>query len=254
MELNFKVYGAGPPLVICHGLFGMLDNWQSLAKIWAQDFTVYVVDQRNHGKSPHTSEFNYALLAEDLAAFMESQWMYEAFLLGHSMGGKTVMQTAIDFPDMVEKMVVVDMGPEANEAGHHTIFDAMLSLPLDQLKSRGEAEELLAKQIKERGTRQFLMKNLSRKPAGGFRWKMNLTALKANYPEILAPISAAVYEGPSLFIRGGKSDYLPETLGVSTLDRFPSAEMHTIASAGHWVHADQPAELAEVVRQFLLEK
>lgn len=251
MKLNFKVFGAGPPLLICHGLFGMLDNWQTLAKRWSEHYTVYIIDQRNHGRSPHTEEFSYGLLAEDLVAFMESQWIYKAFLLGHSMGGKTVMQTALDYPDLVEKLVIVDMGPEANPAGHQTIFEAMLSLPLKTTETRQAADEHLAQFISERGTRQFLMKNLSRNPAGGFRWKMNLTALHEKYEFILAEMPAEVYDGPTLFLKGEQSDYLPVTAGAGILDRFPKAAIQTISEAGHWVHADQPAILFQSVLDFL---
>jgi len=173
MDINFKVYGAGPPLIICHGLFGMLDNWQTLARKWADFFTVYAIDQRNHGRSEHTTDFSYPLLAADLAQFMESQWIYNGFLLGHSMGGKTVMQTALDFPDLVEKLVVVDMGPSENKPGHQSVFEAMRSMPIQELTSRKAAEDHLAQYLPERSTRQFLMKNLSRNKAGGFRWKMN---------------------------------------------------------------------------------
>jgi len=251
MELNFKVFGAGPPLVICHGLFGMLDNWQTLAKRWAEHFTVYIVDQRNHGRSPHTPEFSYPLLAEDLAAFMESQWIYTGFLLGHSMGGKTVMQTALDFDDMVEKLVIVDMGPGANAPAHQSIFLAMASLPLKSTKTRQAAESHLAQYIPEKGTRQFLMKNLSRDPKGGFRWKMNLETLYEHYSEILAPMPEREYEGPTLFLRGAKSDYLPVEMDKEITARFPNAELQTIENAGHWVHADQPDELHQIVLDFL---
>ena len=151
MDLNFKVYGAGPPLIICHGLFGMLDNWQSLGRRWAEHFTVYLVDQRNHGRSPHTDEFSYTLLAEDLIAFMESQWIYQAYLLGHSMGGKTVMQTALEHPDLVEKLVVVDMSPAANQPRHQSVFEAMRSLPLLEIETRKAADEHLASYVQDSG-------------------------------------------------------------------------------------------------------
>lgn len=253
MNLNFKVYGAGPPLVICHGLFGMLDNWQTLARKWAEYFTVYAIDQRNHGRSEHSDDFSYPLLAEDLAQFMESQWIYKGFLLGHSMGGKTVMQTALDFPDMVEKMVVVDMGPSANKAGHQAVFEAMRSLPLMEIDSRKAAAEHLAQYLPERSTRQFLMKNLSRKPSGGFRWKMNLESLHKNYDEILAAMPEASYEGETCFIRGERSDYLPSAMADDITNRFPAARLVSIPAAGHWVHADQPELLFKTVLDFLQE-
>lgn len=253
MELNYKSFGSGPPLVICHGLFGMLDNWQTLGKKWASDFTVYLVDLRNHGRSPHDKAFSYALMAEDLQQFLESQWIYKAHFLGHSMGGKTVMQLALTEPDLIDKLVVVDMGVGKNKAGHHKIFEAMLSLPIDTIQKRSEAEEHLAKYITEPGVRLFLMKNLSRNPKGGFRWKMNLKTLHDSYNEILAPIPPDdSFEGSTLFIKGTRSDYLPDSLNDELLDRFPNAQLKQL-EAGHWVHAEKPLELEKLVRSYLLE-
>ncbi len=252
MKLNYKSFGSGPPLVICHGLFGMLDNWQTLGKKWANDFTVYLVDLRNHGRSPHDAAFSYALMAEDLREFLESQWIYKSHFLGHSMGGKVVMQLALSEPDFVDKLVVVDMGVGENKAGHHSIFEAMLSLPITTLESRAEAEEHLGKFIAEPGVRLFLMKNLSRNPEGGFRWKMNLKSLHESYAEILAPMPEGTFEGPSLFIRGNKSNYLPTVLDEAYLGRFPNAKLESL-EAGHWVHAERPTELLQLVSSFLID-
>ncbi|NNE29692.1 MAG: alpha/beta fold hydrolase [Saprospiraceae bacterium] len=253
MELNFKTYGSGPPLIILHGLFGMLDNWQTLAKRWQEDFTVYVVDQRNHGKSPHVNDFSYPLLAEDLLGFLDSQWIFRANFLGHSMGGKTAMKLAMDHDDRVNKLVVVDMGTEKNTPVHEEIFDSLLTLPINSLEKRSEADAHLAKLIENPGTRQFLMKNLSRNPGGGFRWKMNVESLYENYAEILAGVEGNNYEGPSLFVRGGLSNYLPEAPAPELLEKFPNANLVTIPEAGHWVHADKPEELFQTVRDFLLK-
>ena len=251
MKLNFKTFGSGPPLVICHGLFGMLDNWHTLAKKWADDFSVFIVDLRNHGKSPHDEEFSYTSMAEDLQEFLEDNWIHKAHFLGHSMGGKAVMQLALSEPDLIEKLVVVDMGTDANKAGHQTIFEAMLSLPIDSLKSRGEAEEHLSQYIEQPGVRLFLMKNLTRNPTGGFRWKMNLPVIHKNYTEILKAMPMETFEGNTLFIRGAKSGYLPSELSEQTLGRFPKAVQLNF-EAGHWVHAEKPNELSEAVRNFLL--
>jgi len=250
MILNFKSFGSGPPLIICHGLFGMLDNWQTLAKKWAEDFTVFIVDLRNHGKSPHSDDFSYALMAEDLVQFLESQWIYKAHFLGHSMGGKAVMQLALTEPDLVDKLVVVDIGVGENRAGHQRIFEAMLSLPLDTVTTRKEAEAHLAQFISEMGTRLFLMKNLTRNPAGGFRWKMNLSVLFEQYEEILAAMPVEVFEGETLFIRGANSNYLPAEMDEAMLSRFPKAKLQSIL-AGHWVHAEKPEELYLSVKEFL---
>ncbi len=254
MELNYKAFGQGEPLIILHGLFGTLDNWQTIAKQLAEHFSVFIVDQRNHGRSPHLPEISYRLMAEDLQHFMEQQWVHRAHILGHSMGGKTAMQFALDYPDMVDRLVVVDIAPGANEGGHETIFSAMLDLDLTNTENRTQADEELKRRIPEYGVRQFLLKNLSRdKATGGYRWKMNLTALHKQYHEILAAVSGheEQFDGPTLFIRGGKSDYIgsPEEQQIATM--FPTAELKTVASAGHWVHAEAPKELLELVLAFL---
>ena len=255
MELNYKTFGQGPPLIILHGLFGTLDNWQTLAKRFAEHYSVYIIDQRNHGKSPHHSEMTYPLLAEDLRDFMESKWMFKAHIMGHSMGGKAAMQFALQFPDFVDHLIVVDMHPAANEGGHEQIFDAMLSLDLKQLKNRKEASQLLEEKIADFGVRQFLLKNLSRdKENDAYRWKMNLKALHERYPDILAAVSGEeAFEGPALFIKGGRSNYIQDSHWPEVLDPFPNAKLYTVEEAGHWVHADAPKELEKVVVDFLNE-
>jgi len=138
LELNYKVFGEGDPVIILHGLFGMLDNWQTFAKELAKDYMVYIVDQRDHGKSPHTEDFNYSLLAEDLHCFMEANWIHEARLIGHSMGGKTVMQFAADYSEMIEQVVVVDIAPVAYKPGHQIIYDALHAVDIDAVESRSD--------------------------------------------------------------------------------------------------------------------
>ena len=251
MELNYKTYGQGDPLIILHGLFGMLDNWQTLAKRFAEHYTVVLVDQRNHGRSPHLDDIDYPLMANDLKEFMEANWMYEAHVMGHSMGGKVAMQLAMDFPDMVEKLVVVDMGVKEYPSGHTEIFDAMLSLDVKNLDSRSAAQEHLMSKIDELGVVQFLMKNLSRNKEGGFRWKMNLHALHKNYQKILASIEGTIYDGEALFVRGGASRYVLEEDWKAIQLLFPNSKLATIDGAGHWVHAVAPEKLFENVSGFL---
>lgn len=252
MELNHKTFGQGPPLIILHGLFGTLDNWQTLAKRWAEHYTVFIIDQRNHGRSPHLGAHSYPLMAEDLKAFMEANWMYEANLLGHSMGGKTVMQFATHYPEMVDKMVVVDIGPKPYVGGHEAIIKALNALDLNQIEDRKQADATLATDIPDFGVRQFLLKNLTREKSGGYRWKMNLPVLTRDYTAILENISPAeTYEGPSLFVRGEKSNYIQDGDLPLLQSHFPSAELITILNAGHWVHAEQPIALFEAVSNFL---
>ncbi len=254
MELNFKVFGQGEPLVILHGMFGTLDNWQTVGKQLAEHFTVYIVDQRNHGRSPHDDLIDYPSMAADLKHFLESHWMFKAHLLGHSMGGKTVMQFALEHPDMVDKLVVVDVAPKQYKGGHEEILAAILALDLNDVQSRYDAELFLRQRLvnQDEGTIQFLMKNLSRTPDGGFEWKMNFSAIYHHYQDILAPIEVqARFEGDTLFIRGEKSYYIQDADWQGILLKFPNAKLETIAKAGHWVHADQPKVLLEKVTNFL---
>lgn len=251
MQLNFKQFGQGPPLVILHGLFGTLDNWQTLAKQWSEEYTVYLVDLRNHGRSPHVDSISYPEMAQDLAAFLESEWVHKCHLLGHSMGGKVAMQFALDYPDVVEKLVVVDIAPKKYPAGHNEIFAAMLSLDLNELTDRSQAAEQLNSRIGEPGVVQFLLKNLSRVPGAGFAWKMNLPVLYRDYENILQTVDGEPFEGESLFVRGAKSHYVEDTDWSTITTLFPAAELVTIADAGHWIHAEQPLELFTVVSNFL---
>lgn len=253
MNLNYKTFGQGDPVIILHGLFGTLDNWQTVARQLAEHYSVYILDQRNHGRSPHAETHDYPSMAEDLRQFMESHWMYDgAHVLGHSMGGKTAMQLALDHPDLVKKLVVVDISPKAYEGGHHEIFDALFSLDLDHIEDRSEADALLAERIREQDVRLFLMKNLTRKKEGGYEFKMNLPVLYRHYDDILAPVSGAhPYEGPALFIRGGRSRHMEDGDEVLIKKLFPGAVMETVAGAGHWVHAERPEELLKLVGKFL---
>lgn len=249
--LNTKVLGQGPPLIILHGLFGTLDNWQTLGKRWAENYTVFLVDQRNHGRSPHLDGHTYPLMASDLASFMEGEWLHEAIILGHSMGGKTAMQLALHYPDLVKGLIVVDILPKAYAGGHDQIFAALRSLPIDQISSRAEAEAHLAQQIEEVGVRQFLLKNLSRRKEGGFQWKMNLETLFRDYHHILDKIEGPAYEGPTLFIKGDRSQYISNADWPDALRLFPAASLETVANSGHWVHAEQTETLFQLVTQFL---
>lgn len=251
MDLNFKSFGQGDPVIILHGLFGNLDNWQTFAKQLSEHFLVYIVDLRNHGRSPHAEEMNYRAAAEDLREFMESQWIYEASIIGHSMGGKTAMQFAFDYPDMLNRLTVVDIAPKAYRGGHETIFQAMLDLEPTQLESRTEAEEKLARTITDPSIRLFLLKNLSRNKDGGYDWKMNLPVLHRDYPHILSAVKGEPFTGPSLFIRGERSDYIQDADWPLIQTLFPQAELATVPGAGHWVHAEAPKILLEEVSRFL---
>jgi len=254
MELNYKTFGQGDPLIILHGMFGTLDNWQTIGKQLAEHFTVYILDQRNHGRSPHDDLIDYPTMAQDLQHFMESHWIFKAHVLGHSMGGKTAMQFALEYPDMVENFVVVDVAPKRYQGGHEEILAAILALDLKTVQNRNDAELFLRQRLtnQDESTIQFLMKNLSRNPESGFEWKMNFPAIHAHYQDILAGIEVdATFEGETLFIRGEKSNYIQDSDWQNILKLFPKAQLETVAHAGHWVHADQPKALLEIVQSFL---
>jgi esterase len=253
MELNFKSFGSGPALIILHGLFGSLDNWQGLAKQYAEHYSVFIVDQRNHGKSPHTSTpYTYEQLADDLRGFMEQQGMYTASLIGHSMGGKTVMQFAVEHEYMVEKLIVADMGIAPNDNRHNRIIDALLAFPFDEITERKVADEWLAARIPDFGVRQFLLKNLDRREDKRFEWKFNLAVLNRDYNHILEGISSPQsIDVPTLFIRGGMSDYVLDEDFPAIRKIFSHVQFDTIPGAGHWLHAEQPQAFFEKTMAFL---
>lgn len=251
--LNHKIYGQGDPIIILHGLFGMLDNWQTIAKKLADNYMVILVDQRDHGKSKHTEAFNYQLLAEDLNQFLEENWIHSCHIIGHSMGGKTALQFAALHPDMIDKLIVVDIGIKSYEPGHELIFKALLEVPIDMVKTRGEVEEIIARYIDDAGVRLFLMKNLQRKKEGGFRWKMNLELLHKEYSNILAAIEFDhPVEVDTLFIYGARSKYIVPS-EIEEIQSFFTHSKFTEVDAGHWIHAEKPQELYALVNGFLME-
>lgn len=251
MDLHHKILGHGDPVIVLHGLFGTLDNWQTVGRLLGEDYQVFLVDQRNHGRSPHIPEHSFQGMADDLGFFMEFNWIHHTHLLGHSMGGKTAMQYALHHPEKVGKLVVVDIGPKAYPGGHEQIFEALLSIDLSKVAEREQVEAHLRGYISENGIVQFLMKNLSRSKDGVYHWKMNLPVLRDHYSELLREVTSDTpFEGPALFIRGERSRYILDEDWPHIRDLFPNAKLATVAGAGHWVHADAPLELLRLVRDF----
>jgi pimeloyl-ACP methyl ester carboxylesterase len=253
MELNYKKLGEGEPIIILHGLFGMLDNWQTLARKLAKNYTVYLIDQRNHGRSPHTDTHTYIDMATDLKAFLDQELLTEVHIMGHSMGGKTAMQFATYFPEMVDHLIVVDIAPKVYPRGHDEIFKALHSLRFEEASSRKDVDDQLAEYIDNLGIRQFLLKNIVRDKVSGFRLRMNLPVIFQDYEKILAiPEWKHHFEGPALFIRGEKSPYVDEADMEEITAVFPAAKLETVKEAGHWVHAEKPEELLQLLRTFLI--
>jgi len=251
MNLFHREVGEGSPIVILHGLFGSSDNWLSIAKVLSESHKVYAVDQRNHGQSPHDDTFNYEVMADDLKEFLVQHQIEKPIVIGHSMGGKVAMQFAVDNPEMLERLIVVDISPKSYPVHHDEILEGLCSLQLSELKSRGEADLLLSKYVSVIGTRQFLLKNLAR-TANGFTWKINLQVIKDNIEIVGHSLpEGTCFDKPTLFINGRNSNYIKEGDAPLIYQHFPSAELMTIDNAGHWVHAEQPVEFLRLVKNFV---
>ncbi|RAU81537.1 alpha/beta fold hydrolase [Pontibacter arcticus] len=253
MKLHYKELGHGQPLLILHGLFGTLDNWQTLAKRFAEHYNVFIVDLRNHGRSPHSDEHSYELMAEDVLELIDDLQIPTPAIMGHSMGGKVAMQFALKYPTRLTKLIVVDIAPKAYPPHHDEIIDALRSVDLTTVTSRGDVDEQLSKQIPEMDVRLFLMKNLYRKEDNTFGWRMNLEALDKNYANVAAAIAADVpFKKSTLFIKGGRSRYIQQEDIYGSIEHlFTLVEVETIPNAGHWVHAQAPDEVYELVSNFL---
>lgn len=251
MQLFHRVYGSGAPLIILHGLFGSCDNWMTQARMLGLHFTVYTMDLRNHGLSPHSDQHSYELMTEDVRAFIESNISGPVTLIGHSMGGKVAMKLATDHPELVNKLVVVDIVPKTYPPHHSRIIEGLLALKVDLLTSRQEADEQLSVYVPQPDVRQFLLKNLSRRPEGGFNWKINLKIIADNMQDILGdPVQGPAFIGPVLFVMGSRSDYFKTGDEIRIKTHFPNHKIQFL-NTGHWVQAEQPEAFVKMVMEFL---
>lgn len=251
MRLYFREYGQGQPLIILHGLFGSSDNWLTQAKLYADSFNVYTVDQRNHGLSPHSEEFDYPSMVTDLAEFIDDHNIINPAIIGHSMGGKTAMNFALTHPDKIEKLIVVDISPRPYDLEHYSILEGLNAIPIGTLSSRNEADEILARYVVDSDVRQFLLKNLQRKPGGGFSWKINLPVLTQKLSNIGLDLQVkGTFTKPTLFVRGARSNYVQDADWNRITTIFPEATLETM-DTGHWVQAEKPIEFVELTRQWL---
>jgi pimeloyl-ACP methyl ester carboxylesterase len=266
MNLFFRKSGSGEPLIILHGLYGSSDNWYSIGRELSSSFTVYLVDQRNHGNSPHSPVHNYNVLSNDINEFMDSQQIPQAFIMGHSMGGKTALTFGLQHPEKIKKMIVVDISPlnynkdkESTESKFHKqIIGSLQNIDLANLKSREDAEKDLMRVMPLKPVRQFLLKNLKRNNDGTFRWTLNLQALAENMTDIFAgninendTDPRSIPEFPLLFIKGELSGYIRPRDEEAIRQFFPWAGIKVIQEAGHWIHAEQPRAFLETVKLFL---
>jgi len=256
MLLHSQIIGQGKPFIILHGFLGMSDNWKTLGNKFSEaGFQVHLVDQRNHGHSFHDDEFNYEVLAEDLKDYCEAHELEDIILLGHSMGGKTAMLFATEYPELVSRLMVADISPRFYPVHHDAILEGLSALDFDTIKSRGAADTLLSQYVQEMGTRLFLLKNLYWIEKGQLALRINLEALKENVSEVgeALPIFSK-FEKPTLFLRGDKSEYVMPTDSIVIKQHFPLAEIETISNAGHWLHAENPTDFYEAVINFIILK
>ena len=252
MQLYYKKFGEGKPLIILHGLFGMSDNWMTISKRISQRHTVYLLDLRNHGRSPHADEFNYGVLSDDLEEFMRHQNLDRVRLIGHSMGGKVAMCFSLKYPIRVEKMVLVDIAPKKyNHPFFRKLLDFMMQYNVNSSVSRAEIDQAFSQVIKESAVRQFILKNLSRNQNHMFEWKINVASLSLNLNNIFKEIeSDKVYNGPVLVVRGATSDYVLDEDMPIIKKLFPAAKLVTINGAGHWLHVEAENAFCDQLKLF----
>ncbi|MCK0155990.1 alpha/beta fold hydrolase [Cellulophaga sp. F20128] len=245
--LHSTILGEGQPLLILHGFLGMSDNWKSLGLKYAEaGLQVHLIDQRNHGKSFHAAAFNYDILANDIKEYIAQNQLENCIVLGHSMGGKTAMQLACSYPDLVSKLLIADIAPKYYPAHHHDIINGLQALDLNTITSRTAASEALSRHIANKGVRQFLLKNLYWIEKGKLAFRFNLEVLADRMEEIGENIGAsAIYNKPTLFLRGDKSEYISPQDEDLIKRHFPKATITTISNAGHWLHAENPKEFLE---------
>jgi pimeloyl-ACP methyl ester carboxylesterase len=253
MILHANILGDGKPLLILHGFLGMSDNWKTLGKKFAkQGFQVHLIDQRNHGRSFHSDDFNYDLLAEDVKRYCEHHALESVSLIGHSMGGKTAMVFATRFSEMLDKLIIVDISPKFYPTHHEQILAGLSAVQKETLTSRSDAEDIMIKYVPDFGTRQFLLKNLYWKDDKTLGLRINLDVLIENVEEIGESLSSqASYHKETLFLKGDKSEYILTGDERLIKQHFPNAVIQQVSNAGHWLHAENPKEFFEKSLLFL---
>ena len=252
-SLYYDEYGAGSPLVLLHGLFGSSTNLRNVARSLGNHYRVLVPDARNHGRSPHDSDMTYPAMAQDIADWLNMLGIEQPVLAGHSMGGKTAMMLALTAPQRVASLVVIDIAPVNYSHSHAALINAMQELDLTTLRSRSDADQALAAGIPDPVLRGFLLQNLVLQD-GSLFWRINLAALASHMDDLIGfpDLAGRSYSGPVLFIAGKRSDYVLPKYERTIKDYFPNARIEYI-DAGHWVHAEQPAILVELISEFVVD-
>lgn len=268
MKLFYREYGTqGPTMVILHGLYGASDNWVSIARKLEKDYRIFIIDQRNHGQSPHSETHDFESMADDLLTFFKDHNITKAHIVGHSMGGKTAMRFALLHPELIDKLVVIDIAPKSYASfsnyaqitnNHLLIMDSMLNVDLSNIQSRQEVDQQLSGQLTDQKLRHFLLKNIHRTKSGSYQWRFNLPVLKQSLEQIMDGFSDLPPEQhktniQSIFIKGEQSGYITEEDSLIIRKYFKNAELVTIPNAGHWLHAEQPDLLIKTLAYFLLD-
>lgn len=252
--IHYKALGnkSKPCLMIVHGLFGTLDNWQSLARKWAENFYVISVDVRNHGRSFHSDTMRIEDCALDLWKVLKKEEIVHCHLLGHSMGGKIAMEFAAQYPENLNSLIVVDVAPYPYPPHHADVFEMLQNIRLNQYLDRDQIEEAIRHYLEGEGVVQFMMKNIRRNAVTNqFEWKFNSKVLERNYLEIIQFTPQRGFNGHVLFVGGENSQYITQETSINIFDMYPKAELEFVKNAGHWVHADNPTDFYTLVSAFL---
>lgn len=253
MTLHSNILGQGKPFIFLHGFLGSGDNWKTLGtKFSEHGYEAHLIDQRNHGRSFHSDDFSYEVMVKDLKAYIDVHQLKDIILLGHSLGGKTAMLFAVEFPELVHKLIVADISPRYYPTHHDAILKGLSSLDFDIIEGRSEADEELKRYVSDVGTRQFLLKNLYWETKGKLALRLNLEALIENVNEVGEALPMhAIFEKDTLFLRGDRSEYIALSDETIIKTHFPKAKIETIANAGHWLHAENPSEFFDKVYEFI---
>ena len=253
--LNYKQTGTGEHLVLIHGLFGSLENLNMVAKSLSNNFCVTSVDVRNHGNSFHASSMEYPELAQDIINLLDHLNIYTCLLLGHSMGGKIAIQVAIEQPQRIKKLLIADIAPVSYPPHHLEIIKGLQAIDLSKVMKRKDADEQLAPFVENLGIRQFLLRNLALDSQGEFSFRCSLSNISLCYPQIMKAnelaANQAAYNGPTLFIKGGKSDYILPEHRAAIAKLLPNSKAKIIQGAGHWLHAEKTLAFNKIVVDFI---
>ena len=255
MKLFYRQYGSGPPLLLLHGLLGSSDNLHSIALGLQDRFEVFVPDLRNHGRSPHSEGFSYPLMASDISELVKHLDLKKVNLVGHSMGGKVAIEFALAYPDVLQHLVVVDITPGRTAPRYRNHLKALLDMDLSSVHSRSDAERMFSAHINDRMIMLFLLKNLKKAAAGEFGWKANLPAIAAHYDAIWTELEGKrSWLGPSLVIRGSRSDTVADRRLAELYEYLPNAQIETVMDTGHWLHTEATEKFISLVAGFLTDR